>query len=354
MIGNDLPIIMPSWVARQRLRPDAAVPRTLYGFPNFILPIAPAQRKMDCNNKGATMLRTFAAAMSLLLLTALPALAEDVATPSDVIPAHPVLWHIKGPHGGQVTLFGSLHMLPANTSWLTPDIWHAVAHTDVFVFEVATDTPSRATLNTLIDAHGHLPQGESLRTLLPPDAQTDYDTAITTAHLSHDITDHEQPWLVSLQLRLADSMNKSYFPDAGVDYVLMNWAKQYKRSVRYLETVDQQVLMLAPTDNDLHLDEFESGLKHVGHMQNDLDPLITAWSHGDEQTLGTLMDVSFAANPRAKKVLVTDRNRKWAGQIEKMLNEDRSFFITVGAAHLAGPDGVPALLRADGYEVDGP
>jgi uncharacterized protein YbaP (TraB family) len=37
-----------------------------------------------------------------------------------------------------------------------------------------------------------------------------------------------------------------------------------------------------------------------------------------------------------------------------MLGESRSFFVTVGAAHLAGPDGVPALLRADGYDVEGP
>ncbi len=283
-----------------------------------------------------------------------PALPEVTKAHSDVIPAHPVVWHIKGPHGGQATLFGSLHMLPANTDWLTPDIWHAIARADVFVFEVATDAPSRTVLDSLIDAHGRLPDGQSLRTLLPPDVQSDYDAAIATAHLSSDVTDHEQPWLVSLQLTLADSMNKSYFPDAGVDYVLTNWARQYHRSVRYLETVDEQFQMLVPTDNSLHLDEFESGLKRIGHTQNDLDPLISAWSQGDEQELGALMDVSFAANPQAKKTLVTDRNRRWAGQIEKMLDEYRNFFITVGAAHLAGPDGVPALLRADGYEVDGP
>ena len=58
--------------------------------------------------------------------------------------------------------------------------------------------------------------------------------------------------------------------------------------------------------------------------------------------------------PEMKKALLTDRNQNWVGQIEKMLTEKKVFFITVGAGHLAGPDGVPALLREAGYRVEGP
>jgi uncharacterized protein YbaP (TraB family) len=37
-----------------------------------------------------------------------------------------------------------------------------------------------------------------------------------------------------------------------------------------------------------------------------------------------------------------------------MLKEKHVFFITVGAGHLTGPTGVPALLRKDGFKVEGP
>jgi uncharacterized protein YbaP (TraB family) len=52
--------------------------------------------------------------------------------------------------------------------------------------------------------------------------------------------------------------------------------------------------------------------------------------------------------------LLDDRNQAWVVQIEKMLDEDATFLVTVGAGHLVGPTGVPALLRADGYTVEGP
>jgi uncharacterized protein len=270
---------------------------------------------------------------------------------ADVVYAHPVVWHIKAARG-TVTLFGSLHILPANMDWLTPDIMRAVSRTDVFVFEVPTDATAQETLNNLIAANGALPEGQSLRALLPPESLTAYDSAVTAAHLSTAITDHERPWLVSLQLTLADSMNRNYYPDAGADYVLMSWANEHARPVRYLETIDQQFSLLA--DDNLPLDEFESGLKNFDLAKDSIQPLIQAWSDGDVAQLGLLMDANFANHPEAKKKLLSDRNRKWATQIEAMLDDNRSYFVTVGAAHLAGPDGVPALLRADGYQVDGP
>jgi uncharacterized protein YbaP (TraB family) len=271
----------------------------------------------------------------------------------DITQAHPAMWHVLAGHA-QVTLFGSLHVLPAEMDWVSVDIGHAISRSDVFVFEAPTDPPSQDTLNSLITAHGKLPDGQSLRALLPPEAQADYDNAIAQAHLSPSLTDHEQPWLVSLQLTLADTMNRKYFPDAGVDYVLMSWANAHARQVRYLETIDQQFAMILPDDGDMQLDTFESGLKEYSGDNDQLQPMVQAWAAGDVAKLAALIDQEFQDHPEEKKKLITDRNKAWARKIEDMLKDDNNVFVTVGAAHLAGPDGVPALLRADGYDVDGP
>ena len=58
--------------------------------------------------------------------------------------------------------------------------------------------------------------------------------------------------------------------------------------------------------------------------------------------------------PLAEAVAALNAKRAEIAGLEAMLKEKHSFFITVGAGHLAGPAGVPALLRKAGYTVEGP
>jgi len=58
--------------------------------------------------------------------------------------------------------------------------------------------------------------------------------------------------------------------------------------------------------------------------------------------------------PGAKKELIDNRNDAWIVQLDKMLQEHHTYFITVGTGHLVGPHGLPALLRAKGHNVEGP
>lgn len=308
--------------------------------------------------KKTTLALCFAAVVFAVPTQAVEAVKELVIVPGvkeRVIQAHPATWRIKTGHS-EITLFGSMHMLPANTGWLTPEIWHAVRTSDVFVFEVPTDDNSRNTLTRLVDAKGALPAGQSLRAMLPPESQADFDAAMAAEKMTANITDHQKPWLASLHLTLADTMNRQFYPDAGIDYVLMNWANRRNLQVRYLETVNSQLTMLMPDPSEEadQLRRFQATLKNVGRTEKDLDPLFEAWMDGDVATLDSIIVRDFADRPAARKRLLTDRNVEWAGKIKKMSGEWRNFFVVVGAAHLTGPDGVVAMLRKEGIEVEGP
>jgi hypothetical protein len=124
--------------------------------------------------------------------------------------------------------------------------------------------------------------------------------------------------------------------------------------MRYLETIAEQFALLAPDDPTLELQEFESGLKDLRDVAAGIEPMVKAWSVGDQAGLDKLINGDLDQFPEARKMLLDDRNRRWAPKIQAMLKEKHVFFITVGAGHLTGPVGLPALLRKAGYKVDGP
>ncbi|MBN9589260.1 MAG: hypothetical protein BGN85_04695 [Alphaproteobacteria bacterium 64-11] len=289
--------------------------------------------------------RTKLLALVFAFLLALPAAADTAA--------HPSLWHVKGPRG-EAWLFGSVHVLPPGIDWRGPVIKDALSKADVFVFEVSQDPAAMARVRQLVAEKGYLPQGVSLRDLLHPGMQPKFDAAVAEAGLPPEQVNRERPWLAGLQMLLAQMGQHQFGTGDGVDPVLMEEARTTGRKMRYLETVDQQFALLAPDDPALELDEFEAGLSDLADTEAMVQPLLEAWEHGDQDRLAKIVAEDMADFPAAKKALFDDRNARWVPKIEAMLKQKHRFFITVGAGHLAGPSGVPALLRKAGYQVDGP
>lgn len=267
--------------------------------------------------------------------------------------ASPSLWHVQGPEG-EVYLLGSVHVLPPNLQWRTPAIQRGLMRSDVFVFEVPQDEAAVAELQGLIRQRGFLPPGESLRAMLGPQARADYDALVAQSGLPAADLDRQRPWLAGIQLLFSQMRQLRYAANSGVESVLSAMAVKDKKQVRYLETIPEQFALLAPEDRKLELQEFEAGLKDLRDVSTELEPMIKAWSNGDQAELDRLINGTLEDYPEARKELLEDRNAKWVPKIQAMLKEKHVFFIAVGAGHLTGPKGVPALLRKAGYKVEGP
>ena len=80
--------------------------------------------------------------------------------------------------------------------------------------------------------------------------------------------------------------------------------------------------------------------------------LVDAWSDGRMKEVGRLMNEGLKSTPGAMKLLIDDRNGRWVTRISAMLAQHHTYFITVGAGHIAGPRGLPALLAARGLHVE--
>ncbi|MFT4075008.1 MAG: TraB/GumN family protein [Asticcacaulis sp.] len=78
---------------------------------------------------------------------------------------------------------------------------------------------------------------------------------------------------------------------------------------------------------------------------------VSAWRTGDQKTLTDSLALMAQADPAGYAALIDKRNQTWLPAIRKALSNKGTTFVTVGATHLIGPDGLVAALRQSGYSV---
>jgi uncharacterized protein YbaP (TraB family) len=82
-----------------------------------------------------------------------------------------------------------------------------------------------------------------------------------------------------------------------------------------------------------------------------LQEMVAAWSSGDLERLASMMNESLRSQPALGKLLLTDRNEKWANWIAARMAQPGTIFVAVGAGHLGGPDSVQAFLAKKGLRA---
>jgi len=289
------------------------------------------------------MRRLFLSGLMALAVTG-GAIAQD---------AHPALWTVHGPRG-TVTLIASLHLLPPGTNWHNPAIDGAMRSADSFVFEVPTGMSERDEETRFIIDNGLLPRGETLSALLDDEAsKRDYRRALTLAGMEAGTIDQKQPWLAEVVLTVQSMYRRNYSADHTPEGEAHDFAVTHARDIRYLDTTRQQLEFLAGADPSRGVTQLKTVLADFPNQAAREQRFVDAWAGGDLDASAALIAAGLHDLPDESRRL-QERNRDWTRQIEAMLTESRSFFVAVGIAHLAGPRGLPALLRADGYKVDGP
>jgi len=291
-----------------------------------------------------------------ILAACASALALAAAAPAQ---ADPSLWVAKS-KGSTVYLFGTVHLLPPELSWRDPAIDRALHDSDALWLEIVlpvTAAGSKAAMKPeelqraqqLIASSGTSPTTK-LSSLLTPD---EWMQLTANIHAPPEALEHLRPWLAVLQLTEAITAKVGWTNDAGADVVLNREALAQEKPVQGLETIEQQLRFFADMSPEVELALLRQSLAEISQGEARAREIATAWSAGDDKTLTGLMITQMQTKaPDLYQRLVVARNHAWVPQIEQMLKTPGVRFVAVGDAHLLGPDGVPALLKADGLRVE--
>ena len=274
-----------------------------------------------------------------------------------VVPAaaEPAIWHLMD-EDSDIYIFGTVHILPPEMEWQSPEMAAAFANADTIWFEApALDPDAQLETIQLITRYGMNEPGNSLSDQLSEEARALLEEIVSGLGIGAGNLEGMRPWLAAMTVSLSYIQSQGYDPTSGVDYVLWQEASAAGKDIAYFETLEQQVRFLADLPSEIEVAYLEQMLRDFEGAGDELDRLVTAWETGDIATIDAVMNgETREAAPELHETLLVGRNRNWIQTIEETLEGSGSHFMAVGAAHIAGPQGVVELLRAEGFEIAGP
>jgi uncharacterized protein YbaP (TraB family) len=267
--------------------------------------------------------------------------------------AAPPIWTVHGSKG-EITLFGSVHMLPPGQDWLTPALTTALSRADSLWFELPIDAATDDKALRLTSSRARLPAGDSLWNHVTAPQRDRIERAATTLNLSPAALAELQPWMAELTISLADARRAGADVREGVETRVQARVRPGTPR-RALETVEAQVGVLTGGPLADQVASLDEAARDAVDDPGLYDRTVREWLSGDIASLERdSLDPLRRASPSGLRRLVVDRNRRWVRTLERLARTPGNAVVVVGVAHLIGPDGVPALLRARGLDVQGP
>ena len=266
--------------------------------------------------------------------------------------AQPPIWVVHGPHA-TVVLFGSVHLLAPGLDWEPMALKDALAKADDLWFEIPINPAEALSAQQYAIKRGLLPEGQTLSAELTPADRDRLANAAKICGLPLSLLDRLRPWYADLALSVASTKLADAGGDNGVEQILSAANPTIKRQA--FETVSQQIGFLADVSEKDQIDSLRETMGEVKDGPAFYKRMVDAWLSGDTKAI-----VKEALAPMIKeapgeyRALLVDRNKRWIAPIEQRLAGQGEAVMVVGAGHLVGPDSVVALLRRDGFQVDGP
>lgn len=272
-----------------------------------------------------------------------------------VATATPLFWHAQAPGGGgSFYLLGSVHLRAADAPAFGPEIAQAYARSDQLVVEVDVSQLTPDELDAQTRRYAMLPPHLRLDALLEPATRERLAAYVEAHELPADELQRYKPWFASQMILMSELAAAGFDAELGVDRAFVEQASGEK-PIEGLETLASQFAML----DGQTLAVQELMLNDVLLRSDDLvaktGALLDAWSRGDEGALEQKIFQPTAELPELESFYAAffwRRNAAMVARLVELSGDGQTRFVVLGAGHMLGARGIPALLAAQGFVVE--
>jgi uncharacterized protein len=292
------------------------------------------------------------------LLLAAPAIAQDAApataaTPApavETVDADPALWVVRDADT-TIYLFGTVHLLRPGLSWFDEAVKEAFDASDELKIEVVLPE-NTASIGPAFVAAASYPAGTTLTSRLSPEQLTTYQAGLQRFGIPAAALDPYEPWFVGLQLAQGLYAAMGMTPDSGAEKTLTTAATAAGKSISGFETVEDQLGFLDGTPESEQIGGLLMFFERAGEARGMVDRLLASWTEGKPEDTAAVMNEGMVNSPETVRILLTDRNRRWADTLKARMDQPGTVFVAVGAGHLAGDNSVQTFLAERGLTAE--
>lgn len=288
---------------------------------------------------------------ALKLSTLLPILALTACSsePKSTLPPQPPIWVVSDTDS-EITLYPTIHILPDDIVWKSEEMTRRLSEAEEVWFEILPGSETAPELQGTMMRLGMAP-GTSLSERLTEGEVESLRKAVAPLGMPFEAVDAMRPWMAATLAGVGGLVESGFNPDAGVEKQLQPLVKDKK--IRAFETAEFQIKMLASLPEDVQYEMLRDTLSDMEAGVEILNELARDWAAGDVEDLeDDLLGEMRRDTPEMYSAVFRNRNLNWVDQIESEMKGAGTDFMAVGAGHLVGKDGVPAILKQRGYTVE--
>jgi hypothetical protein len=281
------------------------------------------------------------------------ALTAAIAASLSASPAaqtHAFAW--KATKGqGVVYLVGSVHMLTSDFYPLPASLDAGFKASDLLVEEANLAEMLSPNMQFSMLSRGMLPAGQSLDKVISPATLALLNKHSSTLGMPMEALKQFKPWMLAMTIEAMEWQKAGFDAELGLDKHFFDRAQVENKTIQGLETTDFQISLFDGMSMEQQDRFLAETLKGVATETASVNKLAASWKIGDAGAIERLVLSDIKDDPFVYDRLLVARNRTWLPKIEALFSRPRPAFVVVGAAHLVGPDGLLAMLKAKGYQL---